>query len=110
VDGTLLASLASRVPLFVTLEEHTVAGGFGAAVLEAMASHGALPCRVEVMGIPDRFVEHGPREALLEGLGLDAASVAARVAELVRGGRAPSARARPAAAARDIEKPVWGQR
>jgi len=84
VDAALLASLASRVPLLVTLEEHAVAGGFGSAVLEALSAHGPVPCRVEAMGIPDRFVEHGPREALLAGLGLSARDIADHVAELVR--------------------------
>jgi len=40
------------------------------------------------MGIPDEFVEHGERAALLEGLGLSAAGIAARVASAVgRGGQ-----------------------
>ncbi len=85
VDAALLASLASRVPVLVTLEEHAVAGGFGSAVLEALAAHGPVRCRVELMGIPDRFVEHGLRDALLAGLGLSAAGIAGHVAELVRG-------------------------
>ena len=81
VDVDLLAPLAARVPLLVTLEEHAVQGGFGSAVLEALAAAGALRCRVEQLGIPDRFVEHGPRQALLEGLGLSAAGIARRVGE-----------------------------
>lgn len=82
LDGALLASLAARVPLLVTIEEHAVAGGFGSAVLEALAAHGAPSCRVELLGIPDRFIAHGSREALLGGLGLTAQGIAERVAEL----------------------------
>ncbi|HUT35998.1 MAG TPA: 1-deoxy-D-xylulose-5-phosphate synthase [Planctomycetota bacterium] len=103
VDAALLGSLASRVPILVTIEEHSVVGGFGSAVLEAIAPHGALPCHVELLGIPDRFVEHGPREALLGGLGLSAAGIAARVAEFVRGGG--TARSTPRASGAPLEKP-----
>jgi len=81
VDAELLASLAVRVPLLVTVEDHALAGGFGSAVLEGLAASGGCPCRVECMGIPDRFVEHGERGALLEGLGLSAEGIAARVAD-----------------------------
>jgi 1-deoxy-D-xylulose-5-phosphate synthase len=83
VDGALLASLAARMPLIVTIEEHSVLGGFGSAVLEALAASGAPPCRVELLGIPDRFIAHGRREALLDGLGLCPAGIAAHVAELL---------------------------
>ena len=80
VDADLIASVAVRVPLVVTVEDHALAGGFGSAVLEGLAASGGCPCRVECMGIPDRFVEHGERGALLEGLGLSARGIAARVA------------------------------
>ena len=80
VDAQLLGGLAARVPLLVTIEEHSVVGGFGSAVLEALAESGRT-CRVEVLGIPDRFIEHGPRTRLLEGLGLSARGIAARVAD-----------------------------
>ncbi len=83
LDAALLASLASRVPLLVTIEEHALLGGFGSAVLEALAANGPIPCRVELLGVPDCFVEHGRRAALLGGLGLTAPRIAARVAELV---------------------------
>ncbi len=86
LDAELLAELAARVPLLVTVEEHALAGGFGSAVLEALAApsrrFGACGrARVECLGVPDRFIEHGSREALLAGLGLAAAGIAARVAE-----------------------------
>ena len=79
VDVALLGDLAARVPLLVTVEDHALPGGFGSAVLEAVAGHGGRACRVECLGIPDAFIEHGPREALLAGLGLDAAAIAERV-------------------------------
>ena len=96
LDAELLRSVAARVPLVVTVEEHSVLGGFGSAVLEAMAAGGFGGRPVEVMGIPDRFIEHGPRGVLLDGLGLSARGIAARVAEVLgAAGRAGLARPLP---------------
>jgi 1-deoxy-D-xylulose-5-phosphate synthase len=50
-------------------------------VLEASSATGRAQCRIERLGIPDRFVEHGPRDVLLEELGLGAWGIAERVAE-----------------------------
>jgi len=86
IDSELIGSVAARVPLVVTVEDHALAGGFGSALLEALAAAGAMPRRVERMGIPDRFVEHGPRGVLLGELGLAAGHIATRVAELLESG------------------------
>jgi 1-deoxy-D-xylulose-5-phosphate synthase len=61
----------------MTLEEHAVAGGFGSAVLEAVARQRGNLDRIFTVGIPDRFVEHGSRPELLARCGLDVASVTA---------------------------------
>ncbi|HNW42785.1 MAG TPA: transketolase C-terminal domain-containing protein, partial [Opitutaceae bacterium] len=44
--------------LIVTLEDHTIVGGFGSAVIEAVQAAGATT-PVERIGWPDKFVEHG---------------------------------------------------
>ena len=68
------AYLADRLPSFsrvLTVEEGTVQGGFGSAVLEWRAAAGvATP--VHLMGLPDRYIPHGPRARLLQDLGLTA--------------------------------------
>lgn len=56
----------------ITIEENAHNGGFGSAVLEA-ANRMSLPTdRIQVLAIPDEFVEHGDRNELLADLGLDA--------------------------------------
>jgi len=50
-------------------------GGFGSAVLEAAAEAGLDAGHVRRLGIPDRYIEHGPRNELLADLGLDAAGI-----------------------------------
>jgi 1-deoxy-D-xylulose-5-phosphate synthase len=60
----------------VTVEEGTLMGGFGSAVLEAASEAGLDTSRVRRLGIPDRFIEHGTREELLSDLGLDSEGIA----------------------------------
>jgi len=83
LDAKLVVDLAQRCGALVTVEENAIAGGFGSAVLEALQEHGvAVPVRR--LGLPDRFIEHGPRAALLEMIGLTAAGIAAAAAEVFR--------------------------
>lgn len=84
LDMDLLAEQAQRAKLFVTFENHTIVGGFGSAVLEALSEIGAnVP--VERIGWPDAFVSHGSNPAdLRERYGLSDEAVAARVLERIR--------------------------
>lgn len=75
LDQNLLRSAATKYTKLITLEDGTILGGFGSAVLEFLASAG-LHCDVKLLGIPDRIVEHGSQAELLAMLGLDAAGVA----------------------------------
>lgn len=64
LDRELLLQQAATAKLFVTLEDHVIAGGFGSAVLEALQDAGSqLP--VERLGWPDAFVEHGSTVEIL---------------------------------------------
>jgi len=68
--ATILRAL-EEVPLVVAVEEGTLEGGFGSAVLEAANAAGIDTRNLVRCGIPDRFVEHGERSELLADLGLD---------------------------------------
>jgi 1-deoxy-D-xylulose-5-phosphate synthase len=59
----------------VTVEEGTLEGGFGSAVLEAANAEGLETRHIARLGIPDRFIEHAERGELLHDLGLDADGV-----------------------------------
>ena len=61
-----------RASFVLTVEEGTLEGGFGSAVLEAANRAGVDSRHVLRLGLPDRFVEHGERDELLRDLGLDA--------------------------------------
>ncbi len=85
-----LLELAGRFPLFLTVEENVLEGGFGSAVLECLADAGALSgLTVRRLGLPDAFVEHGAQRALRALCGLDKAGIKAALASLL-GLAAPS--------------------
>jgi 1-deoxy-D-xylulose-5-phosphate synthase len=80
LDGVAVTGLARSVPLVVTLEEHSVNGGFGAAALQHLASLvEPVATPVRVLGVPDRLVPHGERSDWLERFGLTGEAVAGLV-------------------------------
>ena len=74
LDEPLLLSAARTSGAIVTIEEHSVIGGLGSAVCEAVSE--SCPVPVFRCGIPDRFGESGGYREILSRAGLDAASVA----------------------------------
>lgn len=77
LDRQTLAKAISGATAILTVEEGTLEGGFGSAVLEMANSEGLETRHIRRLGLPDRFVEHGERNDLLESLGLMAAGLAA---------------------------------
>jgi len=71
VNGVVEAARASRC--VITVEEHNIYGGLGAAVAEALSEQ--LPVPVYRVGIKDVFAESGPNALLLEKYGLTARHV-----------------------------------
>ncbi|MFH0795944.1 MAG: 1-deoxy-D-xylulose-5-phosphate synthase [Candidatus Omnitrophota bacterium] len=61
---------AAKAKILVTVEENTLCGGFGSAVLEHLSKNG-LTIPVKLIGAPDRFVTFGTRTELLAEIGLD---------------------------------------
>ncbi len=82
LDTELILKAIRECGFVVTLEEATLAGGFGSAVLEAAADAHLDASRVRRLGIPDIYVEHGERDELLADLGLDVESIVATCREL----------------------------
>src|SRR5690606_2273942 len=75
----ILAQAATHAGL-VTIEEGAIMGGAGSAVCEVLNEEGvAIP--VLQLGLPDAFIDHGDRAALLAQAGLDAAGIEAAIRE-----------------------------
>ena len=80
LDAELILELARRTRRVVTLEEGVLTGGFGSSVLQLVERAGLRDVRVESLGLPDQFVEHGPRDLLLRLFSLDVEGIARQVA------------------------------
>src|SRR6266850_290727 len=78
LDADRLLALASRIPRFVTIEEHVIAGGFGSAVSELFHERGVW-VDIELIGIPDEHVDHGAQNLWRHHYGLDAEGIARKV-------------------------------
>jgi 1-deoxy-D-xylulose-5-phosphate synthase len=78
LDEVLLIELAQTHRKFVTLEEHSLAGGFGSAVVEFIADRN-LDVIVERIGVPNILIQHDKQPQQRAGFGLSGAHIAARV-------------------------------
>ena len=78
LDEALITELAGTHRLLVTVEENTLLGGAGSAVVECLARHG-LSVPVLQLGLPDEFLGQGTPAELLAGCGLDKPGIIAAV-------------------------------
>lgn len=78
IDEKMLHEVATKFDKIITVEDGTIVGGFGSAVLEFMAANGYTP-EIIMLGIPDRIVEHGKPAELHKECGYDAAAIAEAV-------------------------------
>lgn len=81
LDTSILQQLAERTKFLITMEDGVITGGFGSAIMEALADLGVSNVTVKRIGLPDHYVEHGPIPKLQELCGMDSASVVAHVLE-----------------------------
>jgi 1-deoxy-D-xylulose-5-phosphate synthase len=81
IDEKLLHEVFSKFNKVITIEDGTVVGGFGTAVLEFMNEHN-YKAHVKIMGIPDRLVEHGTPKELYNEIGIDANHIAQALREM----------------------------
>jgi 1-deoxy-D-xylulose-5-phosphate synthase len=75
IDEELLHEVFAKFSKIITIEDGTIVGGFGTAVLEFMNQNG-YSAEVKIMGIPDRLVDHGTPRELYNEIGLNSQAVA----------------------------------
>ena len=83
LDETLLHEVFAKYTKIITVEDGTIVGGFGSAILEFMNQHKYV-AEVKLLGIPDRIVEHGTPKELHRECGYDAEGIATSVRELMK--------------------------
>jgi 1-deoxy-D-xylulose-5-phosphate synthase len=81
IDEEMLHEVFSKYNKIITIEDGTVVGGFGSAILEFMAAHN-YKADVKIMGIPDVIVEHGSPKQLYNEIGIDANHIAEAIKEM----------------------------
>jgi 1-deoxy-D-xylulose-5-phosphate synthase len=75
LDEEMLHEVFKKYNKVITVEDGTIVGGFGSAVLEFMNSHD-YKAEVKIMGIPDKLIEHGTPRQLYDEIGIDANGIA----------------------------------
>jgi hypothetical protein len=88
LDDELITKYCQPYSSVITVEEGSLAGGFGSAVMERCTQLGIQHVRFHCIGIPDEYVHHGAQDVLRAQYDLHAEGIAKRVREFVAG--APS--------------------
>ena len=84
LDEALLLSIAEKIPILITVEEHVSKGGFGSKVLEFFERKEVQGIRLKRFALPDEFIEHGSRDQLLDRFGLSKDQIARRIIEFLK--------------------------
>lgn len=83
IDQALIRSLAETHDLLVTLEENSIAGGAGSAVIEFLAAEGIV-MPVLQLGLPDKLIDHGTHAEQLVSINLDSDSIQSAITERLK--------------------------
>ena len=83
LDETLLNTLANEHEFLITLEDASIIGGAGSAVLEYLSDQGIHQALLR-LGLNDCFPSQGSREQVLEEYGLDPASIRKSIMEFIQ--------------------------
>lgn len=83
LDADLLHEVFSKYKKIITVEDGSIQGGFGSAILEFMAQNNYM-AQVKMLGIPDDFIEHGKPAELHRLCGYDAQGIAKAVREMLK--------------------------
>ena len=82
LDKELILKYSQKIKNIITLEEGTVNGGFGSAVLELLEDEG-VEANVKRIGVPDKFIEHGKPDIQKKLAGIDKESIKKAIEEIL---------------------------
>jgi 1-deoxy-D-xylulose-5-phosphate synthase len=75
LDDALLHSIFEKFDKIITIEDGTITGGFGSAILEFAQQNNYQNKSIKRLGIPDNFIEHGNTSELMSSIGLDLVNI-----------------------------------
>ncbi len=84
IDKELIGSLAKKIRLIITVEENSLQGGFGSAIIEYLSELDIDGLRIKRIGLPDSFIEQGPQSILRKRYGLDPDGIVSAALSLLR--------------------------
>ena len=82
LDEELILKYARKIKNIITLEEATINGGFGSAVIELLGDKG-IKANVKRIGVPDKFIEHGKPDIQKKLAGIDKESIKIAISEML---------------------------
>ncbi len=83
VDGDLIEKLIKQGISILTVEDHSIIGGFGSAVVDEASKRGCDTTQIESIGLPDHWIGHGSRAEQLEEAGIDARCIVSKATEML---------------------------
>ena len=83
LDAECLHQIFKNFNTIITIEDGTIVGGFGSAVIEFMCENG-YQTQVKRMGVPDKFIEQGTQKELYKECGFDAEGIYSAVKALIK--------------------------
>lgn len=75
MDKDLLHTIFKKFDNVLTIEDGTIVGGFGSAILEFAQEHHYINKNIKTLGVPDRFIDHGKTHQLFGSIGLSAETI-----------------------------------
>mgnify|MGYP003588835872 CR=1 FL=1 len=84
LDGNLINNITNDIKKIITVEDNSLTGGYGSAVLEYLNDNNKFDIKVLRLGLPDKFIEQGKRQELLSAYNLTAEKIAQRAEEFFK--------------------------
>lgn len=75
LDGDLIVKWADHTKKLITIEDNSKLGGFGSSILELLSSRGICHVQTQLLGHPDKFIEHGPQKTLWKNSRIDTPAI-----------------------------------
>jgi 1-deoxy-D-xylulose-5-phosphate synthase len=84
IDNALIGKMAREIRCVLTIEENALEGGFGSAVLEHLSEMNIEGLKIKRIGLPDKFIEHGPQSLLRKIVGLNTEEIVKEALAMVK--------------------------